>query len=236
MPSALPLKCACPLLITSTAIAKYKSLYSATFTCVTCYLVSCFWFPHPLNMDCSLPMNCRLPGSSVYRISQAKILGWFAISFSRGSSQVRDWTVSPALAGGFFTSEPPEKPLTTFIHRWLSTQQVFCFFWLCSVACGILVPWPGIRPVSPEMEMWNRNHWTTRIVPQQKPRQITQIWVSFLNNQRGTHVRSTSQGEDDMRGELLRSWKGCSATWHPGDLLSSTTLGWPGLRLHCPVC
>ena len=31
------------------------------------------------------PMNCSLPGSSVLGISQARILAWVAISFSRGS-------------------------------------------------------------------------------------------------------------------------------------------------------
>ena len=38
------------------------------------------------------PMNCSLPGSSVHRIFQAIVLEWIAISFSRGSSQPRDWT------------------------------------------------------------------------------------------------------------------------------------------------
>ena len=38
------------------------------------------------------PMDCSLPGSSVHGILQARILEWFAISFSRGSSQPRDWT------------------------------------------------------------------------------------------------------------------------------------------------
>ena len=33
-----------------------------------------------------------LPGSSVHGIFQARILEWFAISFSRGSSWPRDWT------------------------------------------------------------------------------------------------------------------------------------------------
>ena len=33
------------------------------------------------------PMNCSLPGSSVHRTSQARILEWVAISFSRGSSR-----------------------------------------------------------------------------------------------------------------------------------------------------
>ena len=33
-----------------------------------------------------------LPGSSVHEIFQARILEWVAISYSRGSSQHRDWT------------------------------------------------------------------------------------------------------------------------------------------------
>ena len=37
-------------------------------------------------------MNCNLLGSFVHRISQARILKWGAISFSRGSSQPRDQT------------------------------------------------------------------------------------------------------------------------------------------------
>ena len=37
-------------------------------------------------------MDCSLPGSSVHGISQAGILKWVAISFSRGSSRPRDWT------------------------------------------------------------------------------------------------------------------------------------------------
>ena len=36
------------------------------------------------------PMDCSLPGSSVHGIFQARILEWFAISFSRRSSQPRD--------------------------------------------------------------------------------------------------------------------------------------------------
>ena len=58
---------------------------------------------------CSL-MDCSPPGSPVCAISQARIQEWVAISFSRGSSWPRDKPVSPALAGGFFTTEPPGKP------------------------------------------------------------------------------------------------------------------------------
>ena len=38
------------------------------------------------------PMDCSPPGSSIHGIFQAKILGWVAISFSRGSFWPRDWT------------------------------------------------------------------------------------------------------------------------------------------------
>ena len=49
------------------------------------------------------PMDCRPPGSSVYGISQARILGCVAIPFSRGSSQLRGWTQVSHIAGRFFT-------------------------------------------------------------------------------------------------------------------------------------
>ena len=38
------------------------------------------------------PMDCSPPGSSVHGISQARILKWVVISFSRGSSPPRDGT------------------------------------------------------------------------------------------------------------------------------------------------
>ena len=38
------------------------------------------------------PMDCRISGSSVHGISQARILEWVAISFSRQSSWPRDQT------------------------------------------------------------------------------------------------------------------------------------------------
>ena len=59
------------------------------------------------------PMECSSPGYSVHRISQAKILEWVAISFSRGSSHREIKLMSPALAGGFFTAKPPGKPSPT---------------------------------------------------------------------------------------------------------------------------
>ena len=34
----------------------------------------------------------------------------------------------------------------------------------CPLACGILVPRPDIEPMSPALEAWTLNHWTTREV------------------------------------------------------------------------
>ena len=48
-------------------------------------------------------MDCSLPGSSIHGILQARILGWVAISFSRGSSRPRDRTQVSHIAGRRFT-------------------------------------------------------------------------------------------------------------------------------------
>ena len=55
------------------------------------------------------PMDCSQPGFSVHGSLQARILEWVAFSFSRGSSQPRDWTHTScvsSLAGRFFTTAP----------------------------------------------------------------------------------------------------------------------------------
>ena len=60
------------------------------------------------------PVDYSPPGSSVHGIFQARILEWVAISSSRESSSPR---VLPCIsrvsciAGGFFTTVPPGKPL-----------------------------------------------------------------------------------------------------------------------------
>ena len=48
-------------------------------------------------------MDYSLPGSSVHRILQARILERVVIPFSMGSSQPRDQTRVSWIAGGFFT-------------------------------------------------------------------------------------------------------------------------------------
>ena len=69
------------------------------------------------------PMDCSLPGSSLHGILQARILEWVAISFSRGSSQLRDRTWVSCIAGKCFnlwaTREAPQSQLLVY-NTWAS--------------------------------------------------------------------------------------------------------------------
>ena len=49
------------------------------------------------------PMDRSLPDSSICGILQASMLEWVAISFPRGSSQLRDQTQVSCLSSRFFT-------------------------------------------------------------------------------------------------------------------------------------
>ena len=65
--------------------------------CVHAYIVA------QLCLTLCNPMDCSLPGSSVHGIFQARVLKWVAISFSRRSSQPRDWTQVSCIVGRRFT-------------------------------------------------------------------------------------------------------------------------------------
>ena len=55
-------------------------------------------------------MDYTPSGSSIHRISQARILEGSTIPFSRGSSQPKDQTYISYTAGRFCTTKPPGKP------------------------------------------------------------------------------------------------------------------------------
>ena len=68
----------------------------------------------------SNPIDCSPADTSVHEISQARVLEWVAISFSRRSSQHRDWTHTSCIVSKFFTTEPPEKPVISLIEGLLN--------------------------------------------------------------------------------------------------------------------
>ena len=73
----------------------YLSYFPTKITTVHAKLLqSC---PTPCDL-----MNHSLPGSSVHRILQERILEWVVMPSARGSSQSRDGTQVFHIAGGFF--------------------------------------------------------------------------------------------------------------------------------------
>ena len=67
------------------------------------------------------PMDCSPPGSSVHEFSQARILEWVAVPFSRGSSLPRDRTRVSHIAGRFFTVGATGE---SWLDPWLSSFGV----------------------------------------------------------------------------------------------------------------
>ena len=76
------------------------------------------------------PMNCSLPCSSIRGILQTRILEWVAISFSRRSSQPRDWSWVSHIAGRCFTiwatreAHSQSKPVAKLSFFLRATQTV----------------------------------------------------------------------------------------------------------------
>ena len=62
-------------------------------------------------------MDFRPPGSSVHWIFQARILEWVVISFSRGTSWLRDWTRISCTGGRFSTDWATREALCILNHH-----------------------------------------------------------------------------------------------------------------------
>ena len=84
-----------------TSLLKISHILSKKFYCY--FFVA---FVVLVAKSCLTPCNSTdwsLPGSSVHEILQARILGWVAVPFSRGSSQFRDQAQVSCISGRFFT-------------------------------------------------------------------------------------------------------------------------------------
>ena len=83
-------------LTTTDGALKLSAKYVCSVLCSVASVVS----------DSLQPMDCSPPGSSVHGILQARILEWFVMLSSRGSSQPRFWTYISSVScivGSFFT-------------------------------------------------------------------------------------------------------------------------------------
>ena len=101
------------------------SLFILTFDFSSSFLLSLWLYKSEVAQSCLTlcdPMDYSLPGSSIHRIFQARILEWVAISFSRRSSQPRDWTQVSHIVSRCFTvwaTREVIKNLASKITRWL---------------------------------------------------------------------------------------------------------------------
>ena len=66
---------------------------------------------------------------------------------------------------GFISVRSMQMPccFTSFFKKTFFILLVF-IFWPHHIVCGILVPWPRIKPMPPALETWSLNHWIAREV------------------------------------------------------------------------
>ena len=91
--------------------------YSGSFTVFTFFcsqLIILTLLPtFPVYCVCAQWLSwCRPPRSSVHGIFQARILEWAEFPSPDDPLDSKIQPASPELAGGFFTTEPPGKPLS----------------------------------------------------------------------------------------------------------------------------
>ena len=122
-------------------------------------------------------MDYSLPGSSVC-VSQARILVWVVISFSKRSLQPRNWTCISCIIGSFVlfffflkTTEQPGKPflfLLCFSYFSFISFYPHCYGNVCS---------------------FDSNHWMDFIA------RVQQFYVSLLPRINTQVAREVSEGE-----------------------------------------
>ena len=75
------------------------------------------------------PVDCSLPGSSVYGVSQTRILEWVAISFSRGLFPIQGWNPGLPWQAGSLLSEPSGSH-TFFIAECCFIIWMYCRYFI----------------------------------------------------------------------------------------------------------
>ena len=131
---------------------------------------------------------------------QARILEWVAISSSRGTSQPRDWTQSPALQADSLQIEPPGKPRDA---RWVganpqikeTTAPSLTLKVRCDLSLQVLREWASCVQWGDPLSPWPAAHTPTRTArnPSFAPAQLLRR-LRGPNRERGglcCHLAST---------------------------------------------
>ena len=108
----------------------YKVLATQIWTSRTLSQNGCGGLVTKSCLTLGTPWTGSLPGSSVHRILQPRILGWVASSFSKGSSQPKNWTQVSCFKADSLLTELLGKPLSQNRHIkniYLGIMFVFTF-------------------------------------------------------------------------------------------------------------
>ena len=94
-----------------------------------CLITLCVCSVALSGLPLSNPTECSLTGFSVHGIISAGIFEWIAISKLQGlflTQGIKPASPSaPALAGGFFTTDSPGKPILTFIVHHMLDSAIY---------------------------------------------------------------------------------------------------------------
>ena len=105
-------------------------------------------------------------------------------------------------------------------HPWWSTAACSVDFILCfsififgCVACGVLVPQPGIEPVPPALEAWSLSHWTSGEIPHFKLLSLFlwNTWAGTISNKNAT-IQGDWEGMPELPQEMRQDW-GRAGAW-----------------------
>ena len=100
------------------------SLLHELVTVISSLLIPILWVKVLVSQSCPtlfpMPWTKADKAPLVHGISEARILEWVAISFSRGSSWLRDWTLVSCITSRFLTSEPLGKPIL-----WVQDEKIW---------------------------------------------------------------------------------------------------------------
>ena len=116
----------------------------------------------------------------------------------------------------------------SFMHMTISTLFLF---WPCYIACGILVPWPGIEPTPPALEVWSLSPLDAREVLQVSldEKNIRIHSFTWLSEVTGQSSGFTSCSTDVRR--VSHSVKSCLAVaWPVSQQVTPQSPLWEGQR------
>ena len=78
--------------------------------------------------------------------SQARILQWIAMPFSRRSFWPRDWTRISHISGKFFTTWVTRE--APYIYIWLSEEQDWTYLYICTYICTYMYMYVHIQMIT----------------------------------------------------------------------------------------